>query len=276
MSGANGTDSESSRELCSAIEDMLTTEIVGSKIVCYDSVSSTNDAAKELALEYKNEGKEFDGTLVIAFEQTGGKGRLGREWHSPRGGVWLSVAFDASDWGVVQRLSMISGIAAADTLKEFGIDAKLKWPNDVVVEDKKLAGILCETIAKGDKAVASVIGIGVNLDFHKDALPNDLQDTATTALDILGDEVNPADFIVSLAENIEKRYNELLNDELESLVETYSGMLETLGKEVHVETSEGELKGTAIDITDEGALVIDTPEGTATIRSGECKHLRSA
>jgi BirA family biotin operon repressor/biotin-[acetyl-CoA-carboxylase] ligase len=266
--------SEKCRDFCSLIEDKLTTEIIGSKIICFESLPSTNEFAKKIAIEKHENGEEYNGILVIAFEQTEGKGRLGRSWHSPKGGIWLSILLDAADWGVVQRLSMISGIATADTLKEFGIDAKLKWPNDVIYEGKKLAGILCETISKGEKGIASIIGLGVNLNVRVEDFPNDIRESSISVADILGEESKPEDFIVSLAENFEKRYNQLLNDEWEIITDTYSEMLETLGKEVRIETNNEEYIGTAIDVTDTGALVVDTADGLVTVRSGECKHLR--
>ena len=266
--------SERCKEFCSLIEDKLTTEIIGSKIICFEKIASTNEFAKKIAIERYEKGEEYNGMLIIAFEQTEGKGRLGRTWHSPKGGAWLSVLLDAADWGVVQRLSMIAGIATVETIREMGVDAKLKWPNDVIYEGKKLAGILCETITKGEKGIASVIGLGVNLNVHVDDFPNEIRANSISLSDILEKELNMVGFIVSLVENIEKRYNQLLNDEWEMLTDTYSEMLETLGKEVCIDTGNEKWKGVAIDVTDIGALVIDTPEGLVTVRSGECKHLR--
>ena len=130
------------------------------KVILLESTVSTNDECKSLAFEGEKEG-----TLVIADEQTGGKGRIGRAWSSPRGeGIWMSLILrpDINPY-FVSSITLLAGLSVCKALKNFGIDAGIKWPNDVWIKGKKVCGILTEMNASADGIDFVVVGIGVNV-----------------------------------------------------------------------------------------------------------------
>jgi len=203
------------------------------RIYRYDRVESTQDAAKKLIREGQG-----GGLVVVADEQTRGRGRLGREWISLAGGLYFSAVFKKRD-----DISLLAGVAVAKSLREIGINAKIKWPNDVIVEGKKLAGILVE-IFEG----YAIVGVGVNMD--EEPLP-----TATSVRD-------------ELLERIMKNF------EIENVFDEYRRLSATIGKNVRVEMVNGSIEGTVVNIDEYGRLVVKCSDGLKKIASGDCIHLR--
>ncbi|SEW09716.1 biotin--[acetyl-CoA-carboxylase] ligase [Natrinema salifodinae] len=235
------------------------------------SVGSTNDRARELATEGAAD------IAVLADEQTGGRGRLEREWAAPAGGVWLSVVTRPAIAPAQAPLyTLAASIATATAAREAGIDARIKWPNDVVVpvgddgDYRKLAGILTEMEGETDRVEWLVVGIGVNANIDADRLP----EGATSVREEAGD-VDRRRFVQRLLEEFD-RYR----GDLEAVVPAWRDLALTLGQRVRVDRPAGEVVGEAVDVAASGALVVEVESDdgdeneTVTVSAGDCEHLR--
>jgi len=225
----------------------------------HDAIGNTNDRARELAGTGESE------LAVLADEQTGARGRLDRSWTSPSGGIWLSLVC-RPDIPPSQApiYTLAAAVATTDALSEVGIDAGIKWPNDVVVDGRKLVGILTEMEGEADRVSWIVVGIGINANVDSDAVP----ETATTIRELIGD-VDRAVLTRALIE----RFEELRNDP-ESVLPAWRTSAVTLGRRVRVTTPNDEIVGRAIDVEFPGALVVETETGIERVSAGDCEHLR--
>jgi BirA family biotin operon repressor/biotin-[acetyl-CoA-carboxylase] ligase len=229
----------------------------------HGSLPSTNDRARELAAEGASD------VAVLADEQTGGRGRLAREWSSPPGGVWLSLLVrPAISPAQAPLFTLAAAVATTRAARAAGVDAAIKWPNDVIVPgadgDRKLAGILTEMEGEADRISWLVIGVGVNANVDPDRLP----DRATS----LRAEVGGVDRR-SFVQRLLAAFDELRGDPA-SILDAWRDHAVTLGHRVRVETPGGVVEGEAVDVTSPGALVIATDEGEQTVHAGDCEHLR--
>ena len=229
------------------------------EIEYHDSIDSTNDRARELA-------KEGEGDVaVLADEQTGSRGRLDRVWRAPSGGIWLSLVcrpdFPPANAPIY---TLAAAVAATDALATVGVDAEIKWPNDVLVDGKKLVGILTEMEGEADRISWIVVGIGINANVDGEEVP----ETATTVLERVG-EVDRT----GLTRELIERFDELRNDP-EDVLSAWRVASATLGRRVRVETPGGDVVGTAIDVEFPGTLVVETETGKRRISAGDCEHLR--
>ncbi|MGZ4595017.1 MAG: biotin--[acetyl-CoA-carboxylase] ligase [Actinomycetes bacterium] len=216
-----------------------------------------------------------EGLVVVAEQQTAGRGRLNRAWQSPpRAGLTFSVllrpTFPAATWG---WLPLLVGLAVAGPLRTLtGLDVRLKWPNDVLVGERKLGGILTEVT--GDGAV--VAGIGLNVSLRPDELPV----PTATSLVIEGSEVVDRDPVLrAVLREIERRYGELVRAGgaagPSGLRADYREACTTLGRQVRVELPGAQvIEGTATDLDEEGRLVVDGPAGRETVGAGDVVHVR--
>jgi BirA family biotin operon repressor/biotin-[acetyl-CoA-carboxylase] ligase len=247
------------------IRNGLQTRLIGGKVVHLDSTGSTNTVARQLA----EEGTE-EGTVVIAETQTHGKGRLGRQWITRPGGAWLSVILKpAIDPAHAASITLLAAVSVTKALREWGVEAVIKWPNDVLVNGKKICGILTEMSAETDAVSFIVLGIGVNLN-------NDVPiETATTLKAELGQKVDRVKFVQGLLESLEEDYLTFREQGFTPILWSWRRYSDTLGRAVEV-TYQGEIiRGIAQDIADDGALIVKTREGTVRkIVSGDCTHLR--
>ncbi|WP_435098080.1 biotin--[acetyl-CoA-carboxylase] ligase [Halorubrum sp. N11] len=245
----------------------------------HDRVSSTNDRARELA------AGGADGIAVVADEQTGSRGRLDREWVAPSGGVWLSFAIrpDAPP-ARAPLFTLAAAVATADACREAGVDAHIKWPNDVLVGGsasgtdtdadptgrggRKVAGILTEMEGEADRISWIVPGVGVNANIDAEALPAG----AASLQEELGEPVDRRRFAATLLE----RFAALAGtpDRMDRILPAWRERASTLGRRVRVDTSNGAVTGTAVDVEPPGALVIETDEGIRRVHAGDCEHLR--
>jgi BirA family biotin operon repressor/biotin-[acetyl-CoA-carboxylase] ligase len=248
------------------------------RVEYHDRLPSTNDRARELAAEGTAD------VAVVADEQTGGRGRLEREWVAPSGGVWLSLVTRPTVPAARAPLfTLAAAVATVDACREAGVDARIKWPNDVLVGSddagggdasarggRKLAGILTEMEGEADRVSWLVVGVGVNANLDPETLPAD----ATSLRAETGGDVDRRRFAATLLERIAALSETA--DRSDSILAAWRERASTLGRRVRVETPTESVVGTAVDVEAPGALVIDTDEGTRRVHAGDCEHLRDA
>jgi len=255
------------------LQEGLHTKHFGRNILFLREVGSTNDLAKELA----GYGA-VEGTVVVAETQTAGRGRLGREWVSPKGGLWFSVILKpelkpAEAVGLV----FIAGLVVAEVLHElYGVRVETKWPNDVLVKRRKVCGILTEMNTTGEKVNYVTVGVGVNANFDVEkAFPEDLRTVATSLENELGRKVRLEELFKALLERLENVYGLFLKDGFVPVLGKWKKYAGFLGCQVEVTSETEKWVGLASDVGKDGALVMKLEDGTvkrvfvgdATLRS---------
>lgn len=237
---------------------MLETEYVGRETQYFQKLSSTNTVAKEQA-----EKGEKEGTVIISETQTRGHGRLNRPWLSPKGGVWLSTILRPEMTPEeTPKITLIMSVAVARTLHRlYGVKTEVKWPNDVLIDGKKVCGILTEASTSGEKVSTIVIGIGINANFVLEALPDNLQMSATTLKEVLGKNVDREKLICVLLKEFEECYESFRGRKFKVLLGEWRKMAVVLGKKVEVVSFGESWVGRAIDIDESGALIVELEDG---------------
>jgi len=230
---------------------MQSKRMIPKNILRFDVVDSTNEKAKELLGQNAEEG-----TVILAGRQAAGRGRYGRAWASPPGGLYLSILLTPKE-RIAQLLSLLSGLPVVRTLRGFGIEASLKWPNDVLVHGLKICGILCEGVYRHDVYWA-IVGIGINVVMDPRRVPQDVQSTATSLRREIGGDVEPESVLVALLKEYNDFYAAYVGQGTDRLLTEYRGLCSTVGKSVVIETAKGKFSGNAIDISGAGALVLDS------------------
>ncbi|QKY19788.1 biotin--[acetyl-CoA-carboxylase] ligase [Halolamina sp. CBA1230] len=238
------------------------------EIEYHDSIGSTNERVRELA----DEGRED--VAVVANEQTAGRGRLDRGWTGPSGGVYCSLLL-RPDVPLAHSpvYTLAAAVAVARAAREAGVDARIKWPNDVLVLDdeserggQKLCGILTEMEGEADRVKWLIVGIGINANVE----PEDLPEGATSLLAERGEPVDRRIFTQRLLET----FDELRSDP-DSILDAWREHAATLGQRVRVETPGGEVVGKTVDVEFPGALIVETDDGERErVTAGDCEHLR--
>jgi len=250
------------------IRSGLNTERMGREILCYQEVASTNALAREIA------ETAVDGTVVLSEEQSVGRGRMDRGWSSPPGGIWMSLILKPRIHPMLApRINICAGIALATSIKDlFGLDARIKWPNDILIGDRKVSGILTEVGADMDQLRYAVVGWGINANVDIEALHPDWNATSLQAE--LGHSVDRSELIRSILEEMEG-FTRALTDEFRPVLDRWRSLSATLGRDVRIITHEEEIIGKAVDVDDKGALLTELPSGEMRrIMAGDCIHLR--
>jgi BirA family biotin operon repressor/biotin-[acetyl-CoA-carboxylase] ligase len=233
----------------------------------YDTLDSTNNKAKELA-----KAGALHGTVVIAGNQTGGRGRMGRSFSSPEGmGVYLSVILRLNCTAdQIMHLTCAAGVAAMKAVEAVcGVCPGIKWANDLVIGGKKLGGILTELNFKSNLVEYAIVGIGINCCQQETDFPEELQDIATSILQQTGKQITPDVLAGALTEQL-FFMDWTLFSEKEQLMETYRQHCITLGKEIVVLQGDEKAEATALDLDADGGLIVEYPDGTSEIvASGE-------
>ncbi|MGB8216921.1 MAG: biotin--[acetyl-CoA-carboxylase] ligase [Candidatus Methanoperedens sp.] len=248
----------------------LKTNIIGKNIQYFKETESTNIIAREMA------GSVEEGTVVIAESQTGGRGRLGRKWLSPEGGIWLSIILKPGIQPLyAPRITLMAGVSAAKTIRSLGIPAKIKWPNDILINGKKVCGILTEIEAEIDMIEYCVVGIGIDANVDTESFPEEIRDSSTSLKKELGREINRVDFVQKLLSEFDALYLKFRKDEFPSILDEWRNMSATIGEWVKITTQSRTIYGEAIGVDNEGALILETDEGKLEkIVAGNCEHLR--
>jgi len=236
----------------------LKTKFIGKEIHSYESVGSTNTIAYELA-----EKGSLEGTCVIANEQTKGKGRLGRKWASPaEGGIYLSCILRPDILpNEVPKITLVAAVSAARAIRDFsGLPALIKWPNDIMISDKKAGGILTELRAEMDKVDFLILGIGINVNTESDRIP--AGGTSIKAESSSSGDYSRPEFVRVFLTELEREYDKFKKKGFLALREELKSLSCTIGRNVSVKTSaNGEYKGKALDINEDGALLVENETG---------------
>lgn len=236
------------------LEERLAGKLFGHKIYYYSETGSTNDDAFSLGNECAPEG-----TAVIADSQTGGKGRLGRLWQSPSGtNIYTSVILrPRMESSGASRIPIMVGVAVAEVLDAYCPGKiSLKWPNDVLLNDKKVCGILSQAKITNGKIEFVVLGIGINVNMSDSQFPGKIRHIATSLLLDTGREVSREDLIISLYENLEKWYKQLTQKGFGGTREKWLSRTKMIGQTVQVVFKEEIITGKAAGIDGDGSLIL--------------------
>ncbi len=237
----------------------LQTSVLGKTLHVFDEVSSTNDLLKKMAAEGAAEG-----TVVLAEHQIKGRGRMGRPWLAPKGGgLWFSLVlrpalkpFQAS------QLIFVSAVGVCRALRKYtGLPVAVKWPNDLLLDGKKVCGILTELSAEIDLINYIVIGIGINVNQQVWELPPELQHIAGSLAMSAGHSFNRAGLLRSLLFELEQEYHDYLARGFDAVLQRWRQLDSTLGHEVIITSGGESFTGVARDIDEMGRLLVKTPEG---------------
>jgi BirA family biotin operon repressor/biotin-[acetyl-CoA-carboxylase] ligase len=244
----------------------LTTRVLTGPVHYFETLDSTNNYAKELAAREAPEG-----TLVIAETQTGGRGRLGREWNSPAGvGLYVSVVLRPLLPPMeLPQITLTTAVAVVRAVRRVTMVAPgIKWPNDLLMHGKKLGGILTEMETESDRIRHVVIGLGLNI--NNPDFPSELAGTATSLAQELGGSFSRVDLLRAWLEEFEDLYESFLNQGFPQILEEWKRSAVTLGRMVTVRQGPREISGKAVDVAPDGALLLQTPGGEMVrVTSGE-------
>lgn len=238
----------------------LQTKCIGRTIHHFMTIGSTNQAAKLLAAN-----GEPEGAIVIAEQQTEGRGRLARSWFSPEtGGIWFSLILrPAVQPADAAKFTFLGAVAVGNAIRAVtGLPAEIKWPNDIHFQGRKLAGILTELSAELDAINHIVMGIGINVNIDADLFPADIRNIATSLQGETGQAISRQQLLRKILEEFETLYDEVKARGFGSVFTAWRGMNCTLGREVSVLSVSQQIEGTAVDIDEEGALIIQKQDGT--------------
>ena len=234
---------------------------------------TTIDSTNTWAMDQARVGAP-EGLVAVAEEQTAGRGRLGRKWIAPPGGSLLMSVLLRPTSLEADRLHLATAavaMAAADALALIAdVRPELKWPNDLLVGNRKLAGVLTEVDGPAvDGTLAVVVGIGINCTWP-DELPDEIADIAVAANHVAGRPVHTNDVLDCLLENLSER----LDAGWDAVAREYKSRVATVGREVRVELADGSFTGTAAEVEDDGALVVISDAGPRRVLAGDVIHVR--
>lgn len=232
----------------------LETKIMGRRVYSYDEIDSTNDAAYRLA-----ESGEKEGALVTAQTQTKGKGRMGRRWSSPEGGIYLSLILRPDMMPTeISKLTLTAAVSAAESIRRLtGLRCLIKWPNDILINNNKVCGILTELKAEQDVTSFVILGIGVNVNAKPSLLPKG----ATSISKELGRDFSKVELTKALLRNIESHYTLFKKNRFKDIIEEWKNLSAVLGRRVRVADRARTIEGQAVDVDESGALVIRLDSG---------------
>lgn len=250
---------EPDRLTATELQAGLNTSWLGQQVIYEAAVESTQKIAHRLAAE-----GAAHGTVVIADKQTKGKGRLGRNWHSPgKKGIWTSLILRPQiPIHKTPQFTLLAAVSVVKGLQDFpGITCEIKWPNDVMYGGRKLAGILTELEAEADHVHFVIIGCGINVNTERHEMLREIKEVATSVAIACGQKVKRAPILQSILRQFEKFYNLYVENGFQAIKYMWESYALTIGKTVKAKTLTGEIIGKAHGITDEGYLIIVDAHG---------------
>ncbi|MFZ7943058.1 MULTISPECIES: biotin--[acetyl-CoA-carboxylase] ligase [Bacillaceae] len=237
----------------------LTTDFIGRNIHYEESVETTQKIAHQFANDDAPEG-----TVIIAEEQRSGKGRMNREWHSPKyTGIWMSLILRPNIPLIkTPQLTLLTAVAIVQAMEEeTGLQPEIKWPNDILLSGKKVTGILTELQAEADRIHSIIIGIGINVNQAKEDFPSELQEKASSLSIEKGELISRAGLIRSIFKYFEKLYLLYLGQGFYPIKLLWEGYAVSIGKILRARTLTNVIEGKALGITDDGVLKLEDETG---------------
>ncbi|MBI4131862.1 MAG: biotin--[acetyl-CoA-carboxylase] ligase [Nitrosarchaeum sp.] len=252
----------------------LKTKIFGKQVYYFDSIDSTQTQAMKIASDEAN-----NGTVIIAEKQTGGKGRLGRKWISPKGGIWLSIILHPEfDISVITLFPIASALALSNAIeKTLNIKSELKWPNDITIKGKKVAGMLVDASLESNKIENLILGVGINFNVDVKQIEKILKNTPNfygiASLSEQNKTVKSILLVQSFLMELEQIYNLLNTGYTKKIIRDWTRRSSTIGQNIELSTENGKIRGKAIRIDEDGALVILENKKNRRITSGDITHI---
>jgi BirA family biotin operon repressor/biotin-[acetyl-CoA-carboxylase] ligase len=245
----------------------LNTNIVGKNVYYFRSLESTNLFAKELIKKNAEEG-----TIVVADIQTKGRGRKDRSWFSPEGGLWFSVIlYPNIPTQFAMLITMATSISIVQAIKELtGLSAIIKWPNDLLLEGKKICGILTELDAELDRINYSVVGVGINVN---NVLEDELYNKANSIFNIYNSKISRVELLRLIIKYLDINYAKLISNDYNHIRELWFENTDIIGRNVRLKLEKYEIEGIVIDIDDTGALILETLDKKIKIVSGDLEFI---
>jgi BirA family transcriptional regulator, biotin operon repressor / biotin---[acetyl-CoA-carboxylase] ligase len=252
----------------------LETKELGQEAYYFDSIDSTQNQAMKMVNDLKTEG-----VIIIAEKQTGGRGRSGRKWISPKGGIWFSIIlhpkFGISNTTLFPIASSLAlSIAIQKTCK---VSTELKWPNDLTIKGKKLAGMLIDASFESNKIENLILGVGINFSVNIKEIEKLLKNTpnfyGVTSLNEQKNKTTQMELIQSFLLELEKVYEQLNKNQTKKIIVEWTKRSSTIGKKVEINTNDGIIKGEAIKLDDDGGLIIKGKDKINKVIVGDIVHL---
>ena len=254
------------------VKDNLNCVHIGSEVLFLPEIDSTNNLAKKYT---KNNAKE--GLVIIAESQTGGRGRKQKFWHSPpETGIYLSILLKPNlESEHLPFITLLAGVSAISTINEFSHqEANLKWPNDILINNKKICGLLCEMTQKKNNSFYVIIGIGINVNQLPGQFPDSLKKTATSLRIVNGSPVDRLTVIRSLLTTLDHEYQLFLAEGKSSVIKKWKLHTDLFGKRVAVKRGSIMITGTATNLDESGRLILRHDKGHyEAIDSGEITQI---
>ena len=252
----------------------LKTEFIGRQAYYFDTIDSTQNQALKMADDEAN-----NGSVIVASKQTGGRGRSGRKWISPKGGIWISIILQPKfDISITTLFPIASALALSIAIeKTFSINPELKWPNDLTVKGKKIAGMLVDVALESNKIENLVLGVGINFNVNVKEIEKALKGTpnfyGVASLTDQKKEIKPIKLVQAFLVELERIYKLLETKQTKKIISDWTSRSSTIGKNVELNTSDAKIKGKAIRIDEDGALVVSENGKSNRIIAGDIIHL---
>ncbi len=241
------------------LQKSLSGRLIGQNVIYLKTVDSTNECAFGLARKGASEG-----TVILADEQTKGKGRLQRVWHSPPGrNIYTSVILRPPlRPAVAPQITLMAGVAVADLLSHYGMrGVSLKWPNDVQIGDRKVCGILTEMKALGEQVDFVIVGIGLNVNMQKEDFDAGIRERATSIREETGTVISRQELAAQLYHHLEKWYKVLLKEGFPPVRERWLAFAGILGRMIRSDAAKDAQRGEVVGVDEDGALLIRSESG---------------
>ncbi|HUU48131.1 MAG TPA: biotin--[acetyl-CoA-carboxylase] ligase [Nitrosopumilaceae archaeon] len=251
----------------------LKTKTIGKQVFFFDTLDSTQIQAIKMASDSKN-----NGAIIIAKKQTSGKGRANRKWYSPEGGIWLSIIIRPEfDISMITLFPIASATALCKAMeKSLDVKPELKWPNDITINGKKVAGILIDASLESNKIENIVLGIGINFDINVAEIEKKLENTPNfygiATLKNYQKDTSVVTFVQIFLKELEEIVDLLNKGQVRKIINEWTKRSSTIGKVVEFSTNDGKVRGKAVKIDDDGALVVFDKKNIRVL-SGDIAHL---
>lgn len=263
----------SSKLLPYEVHKKLKTQFIGKKMRYFGSTPSTIGVGKTLCSN--SDVQKMHGMVIIAEEQTGGVGRMGRAWISPSGGIWITIVLKPHiPIDHVFMITMAGSVAVARAIrKEFDLGALIKWPNDIFIGNKKVAGLHLELAAEADTVHHCLLSMGIDVNVNLSQFSPVLQNEITSISAEIGHDIDRASFLARILKEFENHYQLIESGEYDAIIREWKSLSCTLEHRVDIRTLKNSFSGEAVDIDEFGALIIRKDNGKLErVIAGDCHH----